>query len=403
MVQPHDPISAPSIMADDPAKPLVFSLLSHAEFCKAPCAHLFETTPKLGFYGSKVWHDVVFDHGLSEGGDVSWLVAHEGKHDGDPDQMGVALAAMPFQLIRGGPRQCFARILQSPASSYMSEFSLLARDGALSQAVCDGMISTLKKMIGPDIYLIEKLRGDEPAFQGLRRAFQNAGLVMREKFVFANWRHPIGGLTYEAYMASRSKKHRKNIRRYTKMLEDHPAQMRFRLLCGDDPLLAAMFQDYLKVYDKSWKPDEGSPDFVTALVEIGAASGALRLGCLYLDDQPVATKLAFVKDGILAQYKTAYDPAFAHFGLGTVINHLFFSEILDAERIEELDFGNGDEPHKSKWADERIERCGLIAYDDRHLAGFLSNRLNWLSQKAKSLRPQSAGHRKNPDPQTADE
>ena len=94
-----------------------------------------------------------------------------------------------------------------------------------------------------------------------------------------------------------------------------------------------------------------------------AATGALRLGLLYLDDRPVAAQIWVVQRGRAVLYKLAHDRAFDALSPGTVLTMRMLERLLDGEHVTELDLGAGDDPYKRLWAARRRERVGLVAFD----------------------------------------
>jgi hypothetical protein len=119
---------------------------------------------------------------------------------------------------------------------------------------------------------------------------------------------------------------------------------------------------YASIYATSWKPAEGSPDFLRRFAQAEGAAGRLRLGLASIDARPVAAQLWTVEDGTAYIHKLAHDPAAAAHSPGTLLSHALFAMAIDDDRVTTIDFGTGDDPYKRDWMDDvrvryRLEAC----------------------------------------------
>ena len=67
-----------------------------------------------------------------------------------------------------------------------------------------------------------------------------------------------------------------------------------------------MGESYEDVYEKSWKPTEGSPAFLRALAEAEGKAGTLRLGLALASGKPVAAQFWLVENGEATIHKLAH-------------------------------------------------------------------------------------------------
>ena len=125
---------------------------------------------------------------------------------------------------------------------------------------------------------------------------------------------------------------------------------------------AADWAAYEAIYAKSWKPAEGSPGFLRHFAEMEGAAGRLRLGLATIDGEAVAAQLWTVEDGIAYIHKLAHDPAAAAHSPGTVLTHALFAMAFDADKVDAIDFGTGDDPYKRDWMELSDVRYRLEAY-----------------------------------------
>jgi CelD/BcsL family acetyltransferase involved in cellulose biosynthesis len=131
----------------------------------------------------------------------------------------------------------------------------------------------------------------------------------------------------------------------------------------------AAWADYELVYDASWKPEEGSPDFLRALARQEGAAGTLRLGLAYKDGAPVAAQLWLTEGRLATIHKLAYAEAAQSLSPGTVLSMAMFRHALDIDRVNGIDFGLGDEPYKADWMEHKDVVYRLVAYDLLRPAG----------------------------------
>jgi CelD/BcsL family acetyltransferase involved in cellulose biosynthesis len=142
------------------------------------------------------------------------------------------------------------------------------------------------------------------------------------------------------------------------------------------------------VYRRSWKQPEPYPSFNAALIRAMADSGGLRFGLWSIGDQAVAVQLWVVRAGRAIVLKLAHDEAWKAHSPGTVLTALMLRHLLDTERVDQIDFGRGDDDYKSGWAALRRQRIGLLLVNSwrpkgavtllRHMAGRMRARIRPL-------------------------
>jgi CelD/BcsL family acetyltransferase involved in cellulose biosynthesis len=213
----------------------------------------------------------------------------------------------------------------------------------------------------------EPLAADAALSDDLAAALRDAGLLTRRYFRFGNWYDDTRGLSFRDYLARRPAMLRNTFRRNSARLA--AAGTECFALVQDGGAVAAALARYEQVYAASWKQSEPYPAFIRRLVADLAAAGALRLGLLCLDDQPVAAQIWLVQRGRAVLYKLAHDRAFDAFSPGTVLTMRVLERLLDQEHIHELDLGAGDDAYKRLWVSRRRERVGLVAFDPRTWRG----------------------------------
>lgn len=195
----------------------------------------------------------------------------------------------------------------------------------------------------------------------LQAAFRAQGWLPRLRFETANWVADTAGLDFDAYWAGRPSKLRNTVRRRTKN-----SPFTTEVL---DRFDAGAWDAYEAVYGQSWKPDEGAPAFLRAAAAAEGAAGALRLGIARRDGVPVAAQFWTVENGHATIHKLAYLESEREHSPGTLLSVAMFRHVLDHDRPAVIDYGNGDEPYKAEWMDQRRERFRLRLFNLRSVGG----------------------------------
>ena len=240
-----------------------------------------------------------------------------------------------------------------------------------------GGAEAIARALRKRLHRIEIAPLDDP--DTLARAFRKAGWAVFLSPATASWRVDTAGQDFAAYWAARPGKLRNTAQRKSKAagldVEIHR------------DFSAEAWAAYESVYAASWKPEEGSPDFLRALAEREGAAGTLRLGIARKDGAPLAAQLWLVEDGTAWIHKLAYREDSKALSPGTVLSMAMFRSALDEDKVARIDYGTGDEPYKREWMAERATLWRLEAFDRRSLrglAGELRARLSALVRRARS-------------------
>ena len=115
--------------------------------------------------------------------------------------------------------------------------------------------------------------------------------------------------------------------------------------------LPDMWADYERVYAQSWKPEEGSAEFLRDRAYREGAAGCLRLGVAYIDGAPVAAQFWTCENGVALIHKLAHTKDSMPHSPGSLLSFEMFREAIDIDRVHIIDFGTGDDGYKSDWMD----------------------------------------------------
>jgi CelD/BcsL family acetyltransferase involved in cellulose biosynthesis len=280
---------------------------------------------------------------------------------------GMPLACLVGRHRERDPAFFGARSFTSLSNYYTLRYGPVVDDGD-SRGALAALIQGLRARRPRYAVLhFEPLAADAALSDDLAVALRGAGLIARRYFRFGNWYDDTRGLSFCDYLARRPAALRNTFRRNSRRLAGAGA-VRVDVV-QDGRGLADALDRYEQVYAASWKRSEPYPAFIRRLAAALADAGALRLGLLYVDHQPVAAQVWLVWQGRAILYKLAHDRAFDALSPGTVLTMRMLERLLDEERIGELDLGAGDDPYKRLWASRRRERVGLVAFDPLTLRG----------------------------------
>lgn len=137
--------------------------------------------------------------------------------------------------------------------------------------------------------------------------------------------------------------------------------------------------DYRTVYEASWKPEEGSWDFMRAFAESEGAAGTLRLGIAYGDGAPVAAQLWHVENGRATIHKLAYAESAKQLSPGTILGEAMFRHVIEEDRPARIDYGTGDEPYKADWMEKKRTLYRLELYNPFQLSAWPALARKYLS------------------------
>jgi hypothetical protein len=220
-----------------------------------------------------------------------------------------------------------------------------------------------------DTVELRPLDPDSPVYATFASSLKAAGMVVQKFFCFGNWYLPTVGLSYENYFKTLPSAMQNTIRRKIKKL-NKTGRARIQVVTGTENLEAAI-DAYEKIYLSSWKRPEPYPNFVPGLIRTCAGNGWLRMGVIYMDDQPIAAQVWIVNSGRATIYKLGQDQNYDEFSAGSILTARLMEHVLEVDRVREVDFGSGDDPYKKNWLPQRRERWGILAMNPRSLAGCL--------------------------------
>ena len=221
-----------------------------------------------------------------------------------------------------------------------------------------------------DTIKLHPLSKESSFFSELIHAFSAAGMPAQSYFCFGNWYLDVAGRNFQTYFATLPSKLRNTIERKTQQL-NATGRLRIDILSDNDQLEAGI-ENYQRVYRASWKKPEPYIDFIPGLIRLCARQHCLRLGIAYIDDIPAAAQIWIVHNGVASIYKLAYDTQFSAFSVGSILTGKLMQQVIDIDRVREVDYLMGDDAYKQDWMSHRRERWGIIAFNLHTPRGLLA-------------------------------
>lgn len=193
------------------------------------------------------------------------------------------------------------------------------------------------------------LPDEDGSASALEAAFRNEGWAVFRTICDSNHILPVGGRSYSEYLASRPGPLRSTLKRKSKKV---------------DVSISSNFHDvtwdiYESIYAGSWKPEEGDPALLRRFAEAEGAAGRLRLGIAQHDGRPVAAQFWTVEAGTAFIHKLAHLEEAQPLSAGSVLTAALMEQVIDADRVEMIDFGTGNDSYKRDWMDAMRPRFQL--------------------------------------------
>ncbi|MGQ0613381.1 MAG: GNAT family N-acetyltransferase [Planctomycetaceae bacterium] len=183
--------------------------------------------------------------------------------------------------------------------------------------------------------------------------------------------------SWEQYVATLRSKHRANLRRRKKKLEEL-GEVRLRIARTPEEFDAA-FALLCALEQKSWKGEEGSavacsPGLLEFYRRVGtwaARNGWLRLFLLEAGGRPVSADFSMLYGSRLWCMKIAYDPDYASCSVGQLLCEAVLARCFGDERVEGYEFLGIESEQKGDWTSTAHPILSLRCHSDRMMARVL--------------------------------
>lgn len=231
---------------------------------------------------------------------------------------------------------------------YSPHYHLLITD-VERQAVIACLVKGLSQLPIRGLVLEPVIGGDD-VMDELQQQLESAGFACERMFRHYNWIHHMGSQSSQEYMSSRPARLRNTIARKSRKLEREQGY-EIRLYSGDN--VPDAMADYCAVYQASWKAYEQYVGFVDSVVAGFSRAGWTRLGVLYINGRPAAAQLWFVHRAKASIFRLSYDEMWKPYSPGSILTAFLMEQVIDQDKVVEIDFLTGNEAYKQDWMSER--------------------------------------------------
>jgi len=178
------------------------------------------------------------------------------------------------------------------------------------------------------------------------RAFDRARWFATRHASTVNWSVSTDGMSFAEYWAARPGELRSTVKRKAGKFA-----VETRIFSSFD---GVAWSSYEQIYAASWKPDEGSTEFLRDMALAEGKAATLRLGLATIDGAPVAAQLWTVENGRAIIHKLAHLESAVDASPGTILTAAMFEHVIDRDHVKLVDFGTGDDRYKADWMDMRV-------------------------------------------------
>lgn len=186
----------------------------------------------------------------------------------------------------------------------------------------------------------------------LATALRGAGWLVFVAPCDVNHVLPVAGRSFAEYLATRPGQLRTTLKRKAGKVE-------VQLMTQFDP---ALWAEYEAVYAASWKPEEGSTEFLRAFAEAEGAAGRLRMAIARSDGTAIAAQFWTVEAGTAFIHKLAHTRASKPLSPGTTLSAALFEHVIDQDKVSLVDFGTGNDGYKQDWMELARPRYRIEAF-----------------------------------------
>ena len=222
-----------------------------------------------------------------------------------------------------------------------------------------------------DLRWVDNDRIDHGRTQG---AMDAAGLTATKQ-VWKSTAVVTNSCGWDEYFASRTTKHRGNVRRYEKRVAklgsiDFERYRPLGSAHGEDDPRWDLYDACLEVAERSWQSQsqtgttichESVRDFLRESYALAVSNGMADVCLLRLDGRPIAFSYNYVHDGYVAGLRFGFDAGLAKSGVGNVMYHRMLRDSFDrGDRV--FDLGVGSLAAKRVWQTDLVNSYRYTHY-----------------------------------------
>lgn len=287
--------------------------------------------------GSLAWFRCLAETTLAQGEEAVLAVARDAK--------GETRAALPLaKMPEGG-----VRALTAPYTTLYAP--------ALPDAEYAHALGAQAAQFVPDFLRLDALDLENPGVARFADGLARSGLSAARYRHFANWFEEIAD--FETYWSARPSRLRTTVKRKLAQAAKSGACAFHCVRLAAE--LDAAAADYEDIYRASWKEPEPHADFIMRMVSALGAEGLVRIGLMKQNGRAIAAQIWLVCGRKATIFKLAHREDAIALSPGTLLTEWMASVLCRDDRLEEIDFGRGDDGYKRDWLSRKRWRYGLVA------------------------------------------
>jgi CelD/BcsL family acetyltransferase involved in cellulose biosynthesis len=274
------------------------------------------------------------------------------------------------ELVAVLPLERHARGLRAAANWHSPLFAPLVADDEARDALVEALFSMRASRY--DLTMVDSA---DPIVARLRAATRCTveRVVARQPYVDTR------GMWVE-YDASLSRKHRKELRRLRRRLDEH-GEVEFEFTAGGERL-GALLDEGFAIEGSGWKDEAGTSiaseprieRFYRDVAHWADERGWLMLAFLRLDGRAIAFDLCLEADGVTYALKGGFAPEFRRCAPGCLLTYQSLARSFSTDGLSSYEFLGDADRYKLSWSDAVHERVRVQAFPSTPvgLAGYVA-------------------------------
>ena len=202
----------------------------------------------------------------------------------------------------------------------------------------------------------------------ITRALRETGHFMQAYRQPDNRYETVAGLTFQDYLAARSRPLRETLERHNRLLLQG-GRGRFFMARDREQLDDAWGAVHHAIATTPSDVPPESGDHLRAIMGVAADADALRLGMFFIDDKPANAQFWVVNRGVAHCLRLWSGPDQRTFPFDDLLTQMMALYLIDADHVTELDFGGISDEFADAWAPKSRERIGVVAFNRRTARG----------------------------------
>ncbi len=199
-----------------------------------------------------------------------------------------------------------------------------------------------------------------------------------------NWTYKNNGETFKEYLNHSPSRIKDIERKERRLVKDHKVTFKIHV---DETDIEKYTQDYLEVYNNSWKNQEPYKGFIPNLLKLCAREGLLRLGIIYIDSKPAAVQFNIFHNKTCLIYKLSYHEKYKNLSAGAILSFKMMQYAFDQDHAESIDYGSGDDAYKKEWMSHCREKITLTTYNNDKSTKILYLKQIWKARLKQFILP----------------